>query len=226
MPGKNLRQVNGLSLVGFKAIAAQKSKYCDNLIISTDSPEIQAEARKFGVGVPFIRPSELATDDASSVSVVMHTIHWIENHTDDHYDSIMLLEPSSPFTRPSDFDKAVELMLAHEANLVVGMRETKIHTTFVGPIDENGQISQIINQINDVEETHRQALPKQYTMNGALYLFKWDFFKERGMIYADREKSFGMVMDSYHSIEIDEMIDLQWAEFLVESGYVDVADWQ
>jgi len=166
-------------LVGFKAIAAQMSSYCEKVIISTDSLEIQAEARRFGVEVPFTRPSELATDEASSDEVILHTMNWIETQTDDHYDAVMLLEPSSPFTRPSDYDKAVEIMLANDANVVVGMRETRVHTTFVGPMDDLGRITPIIDQMNSVGDIRRQALTKEYTMNGALYLFKWDFFKER-----------------------------------------------
>ena len=64
VPGKNLRELGGISLVGFKAISAKKSKYCSRLIISTDSPEIQENARRYGVEVPFTRPAELASDTA------------------------------------------------------------------------------------------------------------------------------------------------------------------
>ena len=63
-------------------------------------------------------------------------------------------------------------------------------------------------------------------MNGGLYLFKWNVFKEHGKIYVDREKSFGHLMDPIYSVEIDEMIDLEWAEFLVEKGHLDISEWQ
>jgi len=45
IPKKNLLPVGGISLVGLRAISARKSKYCTRLIISTDSEEIQEEAR-------------------------------------------------------------------------------------------------------------------------------------------------------------------------------------
>jgi CMP-N,N'-diacetyllegionaminic acid synthase len=226
VPGKNIRKVGGLSLVGYKAIGALKSKYCEGVMISTDSSEIQAEARVHGVEVPFTRPGELATDEASSADVVSHAMNWIETQTGDRYDAIMLLEPSTPFTRPSDYDKAVEIMQENDASLVVGMRETRVHTTEVGPIDQHGRITQIIDQVNSAGDTRRQALSKEYTMNGGLYLFKWDVFKEHGRIYVDREKSFGHLMDSIHSVEIDEMIDVVWAEFLMEKGYLDIYEWK
>lgn len=226
VPGKNIREIAGISLVGFKAISARKSKHCTRLIISTDSAEIQKDARKYGVDVTFTRPAALATDSASSVDVIAHAMSWIETETDERYDAVMLLEPSSPLTRPSDYDQAVQIMIDHDANVVVGMRATEVNSVFVGPLDEQGRITQIIDQMESLKSLRRQSLPSEYTMNGALYLFKWDFFKEHNSIYSDREKSFGYIMDRYYSVEIDNLIDLHWAEFLIENGYVDLSHWQ
>ena len=225
MPRKNLRKVGGISLVGFKAIAARRSKYCTRLIISTDSAEIQEDARKYDVEVPFTRPAELATDSASSVDVVSHAMNWIENETDEKYDAVMLLEPSSPFARPFDYDNAVDMMAAKNANLVVGMREMEVNSVDVGLMDGQGRITQIIDQIQDIGALRRQDTLREYTMNGALYLFKWDFFQEHKEIFFDRERSFGYVMPPHYSVEIDEMIDLEWVEFLVNNRYVDMAYW-
>ena len=226
VPGKNLRRVSGISLVGFKAISAKRSKYCTRLIISTDSPEIQEDASSYGVDVPFTRPAELATDTASSLDVITHAMEWIENETDESYDAVMLLEPSSPLTRPFDYDNAVEIMIKHEANVVVGMRETEINSTFVGPMDPHGRITPIIDQIKARHHLRRQDLEPEYTMNGGLYLFKWDYFKKNKAIYHDREGTYGYVMDRLYSIEIDEIIDLHWVEFLVDHGYVDKSYWK
>ena len=226
MPDKNLREIGGTSLVGFKAISARKSKHCARLIISTDSLRIQEEARKYQVEVPFTRPSSLATDTATSTDVIAHAMLWIETETDERYDAVMLLEPSSPLARSVDYDNAVKMMMDNDAGLVVGMRETEVNSMFIGPFDERGRITQIIDQMQGLPAVRRQDMTKEYTMNGALYLFKWDFFKQHRTIYQDREKSFGYVMDRYHSIEIDEMIDLQWVEFVVNNGYVDMTSWK
>jgi len=225
VPGKNLRQVNGISLVGFKAISAQRSENCSRLIISTDSAEIIADALSYGVEVPFTRPTELATDTADSVDAISHAMEWIEGNTDEQYDAVMLLEPSSPLTRSLDYDNAVKIMIEQDANVVLGMRETAINSTFVGPMDGSRRITQIVDQIKGLKNSRRQDMSPEYTMNGGLYLFKWDFFQQHKAIYHDREKTFGYVMDPYYSIEIDEMIDLEWIEFLVASGKIDMSHW-
>lgn len=228
VPGKNLREIGGISLVGFKALSASRSKHCSRLIISTDSPEIQADARKYGVEVPFTRPAELATDAVKSSPVIAHAMAWIEAEGRECYDAVMLLEPSSPFARASDYDTAVAMMIQHDANAVVGVRPAEVAATVIGPLDADGRLTAIIDKMHAAraQTGKRQTLGRHYTMNGALYLFKWDYFKQHQWIFHDREKVFGLVMDPLHSVEIDEPVDLLWAEFLVNQGHISLADWR
>src|SRR5689334_21269195 len=127
VPRKNLREIDGISLVGFKAIAALRSRYCTRLILSSEDREIQDNGRKYGAEVPFTRPAELATDTASSFDVIRHTMDWIERNSQVRYEAVMLLEPSAPFATAADFDRSIELMMARNASAVIGMRKTEVH---------------------------------------------------------------------------------------------------
>ena len=109
LPGKNLKEILDISLVGYKCLAATKAKSCSLAMISTDSPQIAEVARQYGVLVPFIRPAELATDEATTEDVVRHAMAWCEEHHQ-KCDAIQLLEPSSPFIAPYHYDVAVEVM--------------------------------------------------------------------------------------------------------------------
>ena len=40
IPGKNLRQIQGISLLGYKCLAAKASTRRNAVMISTDSPQI------------------------------------------------------------------------------------------------------------------------------------------------------------------------------------------
>jgi CMP-N,N'-diacetyllegionaminic acid synthase len=227
VPGKNLRRIHGLSLVGYKAVSASRSRYCSRLIISTDSPEIQSEARAHGVEVPFTRPAELASDTAKSGPVIAHAMEWIEREGHSDYNAVMLLEPSSPFARARDYDAAVELMMAHDADAVVGVTSVHASSTVIGPLGPSGELTAIVDKMHAAREQagQRQTLGVEYTMNGALYLFKWDYFKQHQWIYHDREKVFGYVMDPLYSVEIDEPRDLLWAEFLAGGGHLSLGEW-
>ncbi len=226
IPRKNLARIGDLSLVGYKARAAQGARCCARLILSSDDAEIQAEARALGVEVPFTRPAELATDTASSDAVVLHAMDWVEREEGaGAYDAVLLLEPSSPFAVSADIDAAAALMAARGANVVVGVRETEVASVFVGPMDDDGRITTIVDQMQRLSGLRRQDQRQEYTMNGALYLMRWDYYTRVGQRYADREHSYGVAMDRVHSIEIDEPVDLQWAQFLAATGQVNLAEW-
>jgi CMP-N,N'-diacetyllegionaminic acid synthase len=226
LPGKNLREIGGLSLIGYKARSALQSRYCSRLIVSSDSAEIRNEAVRHGAEVLFERPAELATDTASSNDVVLHAMDWIEAHEKRRYDAIMLLEPSSPFARPEHYDEAVDLFLKRDAALVVGMRETEVSSMFVGPLGDDGSISGIVERVVTMPALRRQDQAPEVTMNGALYLVGWDAMRKHRKIYADPAASYGVLMDRLHSIEIETAADLAYASYVIEHGMLDVSPWR
>lgn len=223
---KNLLRIGGISLVGFKAISARKSRHCSRLIISTDSAEIQDDARRYGVEVLFTRPAELASDTASTEQVMWHAVDYVTAHTPDRYDALMLLEPSSPFATHRDYDRAVELMATTGANVVLGMREAAVNSVFQGPMDPDGRVSGIVRNMMKLTGLRRQDVPQEYTMNGALYLLRWDSVAQHRSRYDDPDHTFGVAMPREYSIEIDEMIDYEYAAFLVERGRIDLRHWR
>jgi CMP-N-acetylneuraminic acid synthetase len=226
VPGKNLQKIGGLSLVGFKARSALKAKTCSRLIISTEDSDIQDEAASLGVEVPFTRPANLATDTATSDAVVRHAMEHMETVEGRQYDWIMVLEPSSPFARAQDYDNAVGIALRHDASLVVGVRETEVNSIFTGPLGENGSITGIVEKFTGLDDLRRQALTPEYTMNGSLYLVRWETFKKAGGLYGDPENAYGYPMDPYHSVEIETYFDLGFARFLTDNGDIDMAEWK
>lgn len=226
LPGKNLREIGGLSLIGYKARSALQSRYCSRLIVSSDSPEIRSEAVRHGAEMLFERPAELATDTASSNDVVLHAMDWIEAHEKRRYDAIMLLEPSSPFARPEHLDEAIDLFMARGASLVVGLRETEVSSTFVGPLGKDGSIGTIVDKMLATPAQRRQDQPLEVTMNGALYLIGWDAMRKHGKIYSDPAASYGILMDRLHSIEIETAADLAYASYVIEHDMLDASPWR
>ncbi len=226
LPGKNLKQIGSLSLVGYRARSALKSRYCSRLIVSSDSPDIQAEAKRHGAEVLFSRPAELASDTASSGDVVLHAMDWIEKNEGRQYNAVMLLEPSSPFALPEHYDQAVELYVARQAELVVGMRETEVSSVFVGQIGRDGSTAPLVDKMLSLSHMRRQDQPPEVTMNGALYLIDWNAMRKHRKIYANPSSSYGILMDRFHSIEIETMADLAYASYVIDQGMLDSSPWQ
>ena len=74
VPGKNLCEVGGVSLIGRAVRAALESGVIDRTVVSTDCQKIATEAERHGADVPYLRPAELATDRASSLEVALHAL--------------------------------------------------------------------------------------------------------------------------------------------------------
>lgn len=226
VPGKNLKSLGSLPLVAYKIISALKSRHVRRVILSTDSAEIQAVGLRYGAEVPFTRPAEMASDTASSDAVALHAMEWVQGQPDPVPDALLLLEPSTPFATAADYDRAIELMAQEQACMVVGMGPHKTNRVFIGELGERGGLGTIIHQMQSLQRLDRQSLRPNYTMNGAFYLLDWRHFLQARRRYVDAEHSYGVVMDEFHSVEIDAPIDLAWAQFLVDRGYVDPAPWQ
>ena len=176
--------------------------------------------------MPFLRPAALASDTATSESVVAHAVDWIERQENRNYDAIMLLEPSSPFATPAHLDEAIAMYQARKADLVVGMRPMEPPSLFVGEDSADGSIKAIVEKFSRAAGRRRQDQRPDWTMNGALYLFGWESFKATGKIYGVPDRCFGILMDRWHSIEIETPEDLAFAEFAVEKGFIDTTPWK
>jgi len=135
-----------------------------------------------------------------------------------------LLQPSTPFTTHEDYDNAIRLMIDKNASTVVSVGPVEPPSTKQGPIDEEGRLRRPLD-IMEAGYYRRQNDPQEYALNGGMYLFKWEFFKQQQRVIGDPDRTYAYVMDRVHSVDIDEEIDLQWAAFLVERGYVDLAPW-
>jgi N-acylneuraminate cytidylyltransferase len=123
VPRKNIKLLNGKPLIHYTIEAAQNI-FSNNIIcVSTDDEEIKEVAEQTGLTVPFIRPAELATDQAGTREVLLHAVYYYE--TIDYFaDTIILLQPTSPFRNSTQIKEALKLY-TEDCDMVVSVKETK-----------------------------------------------------------------------------------------------------
>lgn len=220
VPGKNLARIGDRSLVQWKLEVVRQLVDTDDLLVcSTDSNAIADEARAHGALIPFLRPPELATDTASTASVVTHALDAL---TDVHglFDRVMLLEPSAPFATTSHYIEAMGTYDANRAHLVAGMKRVEPHTTFIGEQPDDACITPILVRMDRVgRNLRRQDLRHEWTMAGCIYLFGVEMFRKTGSIYGG-SRNYGVLIPRWNALEIDSPEDLVLAQFAVEKGYV------
>lgn len=95
LPRKNIKDFCGKPLITWTIEAALKSTL-DEVIVSTDDPETRGIAQDAGAWVPFLRPDILATDNATSIDVVLHALLWMKQNRNTTPVNVVLLQPTSP----------------------------------------------------------------------------------------------------------------------------------
>jgi len=111
IPHKNIRPLMGKPLMGWIIEAAKRSPLVSRVILSTDSPEYQEIGREFGAETPFLRPAELATDGATDMDYLTHTVKWLEENEKWKADIILRLPPTTPLCKTETIDACIKLLL-------------------------------------------------------------------------------------------------------------------
>lgn len=208
LPGKNTKLLNGRPLIEYTIVAAKKSAHVTEVIISTDDARIAEIAVKVGASCPFLRPPKLATDKAQAIDNYIYTIDRLSHERDMSIDEFMVLQPTSPLRTTTDIDRAVALFHDKEADSVISYVEERHPVTWHKYVDENNRFELIFPD----DLSNRQELRKSYYPNGAVMIFKSDLIRKRSYY---SENSFAYIMPAERSVDIDTLLDFEYAEFLL-----------
>jgi len=211
LPRKNILQLAGKPLIAYTIEAALGASFLDRVVVSTEDEEIARVSRQYGVEAPFLRPRDLAEDESSIYSVLIHAVRWLEEHQNWHADYILLLQPTSPLRRSEDIDGAIMLALEKDADGVVSLNEAKQHPYQMKRLTGDGRILQFISQSKPIER--RQELSPAYAVNGAIYLVKRSILLEQETFYTERTLPY--LMPPERSLDIDSRWDFYLAELVL-----------
>lgn len=208
LPGKNIKLLNGKPLIFYSVEFARRFTSDDYICVSTDGPEIIDKLKEIEYEVPFIRPSELATDNSSTNDVIIHALNYYKNKID--VDNIILLQPTSPIRSELHLTEMMNLW-NNDIDLLVSVRESHDNPYFnLFEENTNGYLS----KSKELEITRRQDAPKVYAFNGNIYIYNIKIFKENTLPPKLIIKKY--VMDGRkYSIDIDTMDDWYMAEYLL-----------
>ena len=214
--GKNIKSFAGKPMICHAIDAARHIASDDNICVSTDDNKIIETVRNYGLDVPFKRPDILATDTASTNDVLLHAIDFYENQGI-YYDTLVLLQTSSPFRNYQHIKEAINLY-SPDIHMVVSVHETKSNP-YYGLFEENTEGYLTASKTLDVPITRRQDVPKVYEYNGAVYVINVAVFKEKKKL-SDLSRIKKYEMSALESVDLDTPVDWAYAEFLLEKGYV------
>jgi CMP-N-acetylneuraminic acid synthetase len=206
---KNLAEVGGRTLVRRALDTALQSGCLDAVALSSDDPQILAQADGLDGVARIERPAELAGDDALAIDVVRHALETLG----ERYDAVALIQATSPFTLPEDVCGCVELLERTGAGsaVTVARAEHAAHPLKLKLLDGD----RLTPWIEDDRMAPAGDLPELWARNGSVYVATLATI-EAGSLASDDVR--GHPMPRERSVDVNDPLDLEFARFLAARG--------
>lgn len=219
LPGKNIRLLAGLPLIAHSIRLAQMCPEITRAIVSTDSLEIAAVARRFGAEVPFLRPAELAQDDTPMWPVLRHALQTLEDCGDRYYEHVLLLDPTSPGRLPEDISKALSRLKATpEADGIIGVSQPEFNPIWHGVVDRGGWMADLIPE--GAQYIRRQDVPAVYRINASLYIWRSAFMRGEAGSWRTQGRHLIFEVPEARAIHIDDADEFARADLMIKHGLI------
>jgi CMP-N-acetylneuraminic acid synthetase len=208
LPGKNVKSLLAKPLIVHTIEQAKRHPLIDEVYVSTDDAQIKSIAESAGAHVPFLRPSELATNSAPKLPVIQHLVDFITNNGE-QVDIIVDLDPTSPLRLDVDITACIEKLTPDLSCVLTAYKSDKnpyFNMLELG-VDGCAHISKSTGQ----ELFCRQDAPSVYSINGSVYVW-WrntltnSLWKGKVTIHE---------MQRENSIDIDSELDFKLVELLM-----------
>ncbi|MGM9801052.1 MAG: cytidylyltransferase domain-containing protein [Candidatus Limisoma sp.] len=212
IPHKNIKPLAGKPLIGYSIDVARQLADDADICLTTDDPEIARTAELMGLNVPFLRPASLATDTCGTYEVLIHALDFYRDRGID-YDTLVLLQPTSPMRTADDVRAALELY-SPDIDMVVTVKEAASNPYYnCYETDSDGFLH--ISK-GDGGYTRRQDAPKVWEYNGAVYVINVESLRRMPLSAFTRRRM--SVMPAERSVDLDTPVDWLIAEKLIENS--------
>ena len=161
IPKKNIKSFCGKPMIAWSIEAAIKSKCFDKIIVSTDDSVIAEIAIEYGAMAPFLRPAELANDQADIMLVIAHAVEWVQMQGE-IVDYACCINATAPFVTTEDIIKGCNLISETESDYIVSVTSFPFPIQRAIRVDDSGfvemfQPEHFHSHSQDLEESFHDA---------------------------------------------------------------------
>jgi CMP-N-acetylneuraminic acid synthetase len=214
LPGKNIRPLNGKPLIAWSIEHALSVERIGRVIVSTDSGEIAAIAKKYGAEVPFLRPANLATDESPEWLAWRHGLEYLKEETGEMPKFMVSLPATAPLRLTSDINDCLDEYERGPADVVITVTEAR-RSPYFNMVRETqtGTYELLIAPPSAIGR--RQDAPMIYDMSTTCYVVNSEFVMSFNSIFEGRVRAVHVPIE--RAIDIDTLLDFQIAEVLLSN---------
>lgn len=209
IPRKNIRPFLGVPLLQRTLTTLLETELFDQVVVSTDDPEIADLARTAGASVPFLRPDDLSDDHTGTAPVVVHAISELEAASDTEIGKICCVYPAAVFVTAAALRAGLDLLAEP------GTEQVMTASTFPAPIQRAYRVSDdgfAEMMWPEHRTTRSQDLESAYHDAGQFYWASRDTWLAKSA--GTRARSRLLVLPRSEVQDIDTPEDWEFAEAL------------
>lgn len=203
IPKKNVKEFCGKPIIAYSITAALDSCSFDEVMVSTDSPEIAEVAQFYGASIPFMR-SETASNDYATTADVLVEVLESYSRSGIEFESFACIYPTAPFITGERLSEAMTLL--RDADSVVSVVKYSFPPQRAFVI-RSGAVS---FQYPQYERARSQDLEPIYHDCGQFYMCNTEIFLEKRSLILPRTKAY--ILPEEEVQDIDVMSDWEIAE--------------
>lgn len=208
---KNIKLLNNKPLLAYAIEEAQKTQIFDKIHVSTDSEQYAEIGRQYGAHIPFLRDAATSSDTSLMWDAMCFVLKEYEKRGE-CFDTITVLQPTSPLRTSEDVVKAFEFFKDKQANMISSVCEMEHSPLWSNTLPEDLSMKDFEDE--KLAYLPRQSLPVYYRENGAIYILSVEHLFSASNVYSD--KCYAYIMSKEHSIDIDDELDFAIAEILMK----------
>lgn len=213
VPGKNVKDLAGRPLLAYTIDEAKKSQWITDYIVSTESRDVQLQALQLGAQAPFLRPSYLATDTATSAHALIHAVEWMEKKHGQRFEYVVELMATNPLKTVEDIDSCLSRLVDTGADSVVALNEVGDgHPARLKKIVGDKIVDFCVPE--PLEARRQDLIPKAFIRSGSIYALRRDELMVHGRRYGSNN-SVAYILPAERAINIDSELDWIVAESLI-----------
>lgn len=206
IPRKNIKDFLGKPIIAWSIESALKSDLFDEVMVSTEDPEIAEIAKDYGAKVPFFRSNENANDFATLTDVLIEVVTQYEK-TGRKFENICCILPTAPLTTQSHIKKAYTKLVNEDIESVIPVVEFSYPILRALALDNNNKLEMIWPEYMN---TRSQDLKPTYHDSGSFYWIKNNALLGQKTLFC--KNSCAIILSEMEVQDIDNETDWSIAE--------------
>ena len=206
LKSKNMKKFNGKPLIHWSIEASRNSSLIDKVYVSSEDEKILKFATQYKNIFIKKRSESLSKSYTKSEDVILDLLSIEPN-----YNIIVLIQPTSPLRTSQDIDDCITKLENSNKKFCMSVSKYEKKPNWIFKMKKDRSSLEELNIKNSLSLNS-----EFYILNGAVYCFDINYFiKKRKIDYSNFTFH---VMPKHRSIDIDDSLDFDFAEFLIKKS--------